>query len=519
MPADGDLLGGRYRILGTLGAGGMATVHRAHDERLRRDVAVKVLLPNHARDPALAERFEREAFALATAGHPGIVAVYDVDPGKPGRREPFFVMELCPGGSLAVLLAGERPIRPDELVPIILSVADGLASLHARGIVHRDVKPSNILLSPSRAKLADFGLARSSAAAEVSDLTAAGTAVGTLPYLAPELLGGAPATSASDVYALGVAAFVGLTGSLPRPAGSMTELVTAAAAPAPLASAVAPDLGTAFDGVLAQALDGDPAKRPDAVTFGAGLTSALGAWTRAGPHRAARAAPEPPVIAEATTSLAVATTPEPADWSAGTAPTGVDVVDGATPVPAARATTGGAGAARPRWGIGPGLVALALLAIAALWAVAIAATVLRPGGGTALSSPSSSAVTAGAPSVAQSTAPPSATATAEPTPSPTPRPTPTPSVVARAGAALDEVFAAIAAARGSGGLKGKEANELDRLAGAVRSALGDGDIEEAQGAAEKLQEKADSLGREIDAGPERRLDQAIANLRSVLGED
>jgi hypothetical protein len=300
----------------------------------------------------------------------------------------------------------------------------------------------------------------------------------------------------------------------------MNELVAAAAAPAPLASAVAPELGTAFDSVLAQALDGDPAKRPDAVTFGAGLTSALGAWTRAGPHRVTQAAPRPPVVAEATTSLALAAGPGPATWSAGTAPAGVDVIDGATPVPPARATTGRAGAARPRGRIGPGKVGLALVVIAALWAVAIAATVLRPGaGGPALSSPSSPAVTAGPPSVAQSSASPPPSATTEPTPSPTQRPTPTPSVAARADAALEKVFAAIAGARGSGGLKGKEANELDHLAGAVRTALADGDVEEARGAAEKLQEKANSLGREIDAGPERRLDQAIADLRAVLGED
>ena len=106
MPAPGDLLADRYRIVAPLGAGGMATVHRAHDERLARDVAGKVLLPNLAADPVTAQRFEREARAMAAVAHPGLVAVFDVDAGDPAvGREPFVVMELCPGGSLADRMA------------------------------------------------------------------------------------------------------------------------------------------------------------------------------------------------------------------------------------------------------------------------------------------------------------------------------------------------------------------------------------------------------------------------------
>ena len=219
MPAPGALLAGRYRIVAPLGSGGMATVHRARDERLDRDVAVKILLPNHAGDPVLAGRFEREARSLAAAAHPGVVAVFDVDPGDPAAGvEPFFVMELCQGGSLADRMAGDRRLAPDDLIPIIISVTDGLAGLHARGVVHRDVKPSNIMLTTDRAKLADFGLARSDDPAEASDLTAPGTAVGTMAYLPPDVLAGGPAGPPSDIYALGVAAFAGLTGSMPRQA-------------------------------------------------------------------------------------------------------------------------------------------------------------------------------------------------------------------------------------------------------------------------------------------------------------
>jgi eukaryotic-like serine/threonine-protein kinase len=515
MPTEGDLLGGRYRIAGELGAGGMATVHRAHDERLGRDVAVKVLLPNHASDPALAERFHREAHALAAAGHPGVVAVYDVDEGEPGRREPYFVMELCPGGSLAGLLAGDQPIRPDDLVPILLSVADGLASLHARGVVHRDVKPSNILLSPSRAKLADFGLARLEAGPDASDLTAAGTAVGTLSYLAPEVLAGAPATSASDIYALGVAAFVGLTGSMPRQARSIAELVGAWDAPAPAASAVAPGLGRAFDRVLAGALDRDPVKRPDAVTFGADLTSALGEWARAGAGRAAIPLVRPPASADATTaSRAVESPPAAGLWPAAAAATDVAVASSNQPQSLAvrdssddRAPNGGRRTGRVT-------VALMVIAIAALWAVTIAATIMRPtaSGGVAASDPPS-------PTPSAASASPSAVIepTQEPTHEPTPEPIPTPSIVQRAQRALDDVSAAIEGARGSGGLKGKEANDLQRQVAAVRSALTDGDVARARTAAAALEKKADALGREIEAAPERRLDDAIDELRSVLG--
>jgi serine/threonine-protein kinase len=493
MPAPGTLLADRYRILGPLGSGGMATVHRAHDERLDRDVAVKILLPNHAGDPVLATRFEREARALAAAAHPGVVAVYDVDPGDPAFGiEPYFVMELCDGGSLGDRIVGGRRLSPDDLIPILNSVADGLAGLHARGVVHRDVKPSNILLTSTRAKLADFGLARSDDPAQSSDLTAPGTAVGTMGYLAPEVLAGNPAAPAADVYALGVAAFAGLTGAMPRRATSIAELVAAGAERPPLVSEVAPELGTAFDGPIAAALDRDPARRPDALSLGAALTTALGRWSRS------RHAIVPPVPSDGdATTAAIPVRPRPTasiDRRPRTTTTGPE-----------RRSTG-----RRSW---PGLLAAAAIAALVIAAFALAAGQLgtRSPGGTSATLPV--AVASTSPSVPPS---PSPSPTASPTPTPHPTPQSTPTVAERALGALGGVEDAIEAARGDGGLKGKEANELERRARDIRESINDGDLDEAEDRARSLQSAVRKLDRDLDESAGRRLENAIDALIEIL---
>ncbi len=491
MPAPGALLAGRYRIIAPLGSGGMATVHQARDERLDRDVAVKILLPNHAGDPVLANRFEREARSLAAAAHPGVVAVYDVDPGDPAAGvEPFFVMELCQGGSLADRMAGDRRLAPDDLIPIIISVTDGLAGLHSRGVVHRDVKPSNIMLTTDRAKLADFGLARSDNLAEASDLTAPGTAVGTMAYLAPDVLAGGVAGPPGDVYALGVAAFAGLTGSMPRQATSVADLVAAGSRPAPLVSLVAPELGVAFDEPIAAALDVDPAKRPDALSFGSSLAAALGRWSRArhvaGPP-ARRGAADP----YATTAAApiVPLPPISPAWAA--------LVTPSSPRPVAGASQ-----------LGRSMVAAAAVAVLILAALIFASGRFALTGAPPGSSPSTST------RPSPSSPPPSASPS--PSPSPSPTPVPTPSVAARALAALDGVDAAIAAAKRSGGLKGKEANELERRASDVRSALDAGDLDAAAKAAENLAESVHDLGDEMDEDAARRLENAVTAVIEIL---
>ena len=488
MPAPGAVLRGRYRILAPLGSGGMATVHRALDERLDREVAVKVLLPNHAGDPVLAARFEREARSLAAAAHPGVVAVFDVDPGDPATgAEPFFVMELCSGGSLADRLGPGAQLAPDEIVPILISVADGLAGLHARGVVHRDVKPSNILLAPARAKLADFGVARSDGG-DTSELTSPGTTVGTMGYLAPEVLAGGLAGPASDVYALGVAAFSALTGAMPRPGRSIGELVAASARAAPLVSAVAPSLGTAFDDPIAAALDGNPDSRPDAQELAARLTTALGRWSRGRPAVGAAATGADEF---ATTAVHRAPVAGPVPVAARRAP---------APVPPTRP-------ASPSSGRSTILVA-ALVSALIIGALAFASGQLggAPRQGVGEESPS----------VRASESPSASPSPSVPSASPAPTPVPTPTVAERALAALDGVDAAIEEARGSDGLKNRDANELARDARSIRSSLEADDLDGALEATNELRDKVEELSDEMDDDAGERLANAVTAVLEIL---
>ncbi|MDQ3871744.1 MAG: serine/threonine protein kinase, partial [Chloroflexota bacterium] len=279
MSAIGQELAGRYRLEALLGAGGMATVYRARDLRLERPVAVKVLSPNLAADETLVRRFEREARFLAAVNHPSIVKVYDVGETE---GEAFFVMELVEGETLADRIRRGGALSPDEAVPILAAVAEGLAILHRGGFVHRDVKPQNILLSrDAPAKLADFGLVRG---AEPSDLTAPGTTVGTLGYLAPELLRGDPATPSTDVYALAAVAYEALTGQLPFPVETLISLVQGHGRPPPLPSSLAPWLGRAFDAPLTAVL-GPNRDRRTLDRFARELEAARAAWEAAGSAR------------------------------------------------------------------------------------------------------------------------------------------------------------------------------------------------------------------------------------------
>ena len=205
------VLGDRYTLVGLLGDGGMAEVYLARDNSLGREVALKVLRERYADDEEFVERFRREAVSAATPNHPGIVQVYDR-----GRTEDgafYMAMEYVPGGTLKERVKAEGGLAPREAAEIASQVADALAVAHEHGIVHRDVKPQNVLLAASGvAKVSDFGIAR---AASSKTMTQTKAVLGTLAYMSPEQVRGERAGPASDLYSLGVVLFEMLTGELP----------------------------------------------------------------------------------------------------------------------------------------------------------------------------------------------------------------------------------------------------------------------------------------------------------------
>jgi serine/threonine-protein kinase len=197
-----ERIGGRYEVSERLGHGGMATVYLAEDRELGRSVAVKILADNLAGDDDLRKRFKREARLAAKLDHPNVVQVYDV--GEEGDR-PFIVMELIDGGTLADKLDRPRGLPARDRVPVLQQMCEGLGHAHERGLVHRDIKPQNLLIRKADGclKIVDFGIAR---AVEETRLTQTGRVVGTDRYMAPEQLSDGKITPATDVYACGVVA-------------------------------------------------------------------------------------------------------------------------------------------------------------------------------------------------------------------------------------------------------------------------------------------------------------------------
>ncbi len=205
---------GRYAMLQLLGHGGMGAVYRAYDPSLDRPVAIKVIL--QASKEYLA-RFQREARAVAKLSHPHIVQVYDS--GEDEHGNPYFVMELIDGQSLSALVQERGPLPSGQVIELLAQAAQGLAAAHAAGIIHRDIKPANLILDGKQGlKIVDFGIARLTQTTE--ELTAAQATLGTLSYMAPEVLNGQPADARADIYALGLSAFHMLTGRPPFTAPS-----------------------------------------------------------------------------------------------------------------------------------------------------------------------------------------------------------------------------------------------------------------------------------------------------------
>jgi eukaryotic-like serine/threonine-protein kinase len=214
-------IAGRYRVEGRLGVGGMSTVQLALDERLERYVAIKLLAEHLADDPTFVSRFRREALAAARLVHPNIVQVFDFGFDE-GHHQHFIVMEHVPGRSCAELLRDSGHLDVDQAVEIVCQACRGLDYAHRNGVVHRDVKPGNLLVSDTDVvKLADFGIAR---ATDQSSITQVGSVLGTAAYLSPEQARGEEAGPRADIYSLGVVAYQLMSGRLPYEANSLSEL-------------------------------------------------------------------------------------------------------------------------------------------------------------------------------------------------------------------------------------------------------------------------------------------------------
>jgi serine/threonine-protein kinase len=405
-PPPEHLLGGRYRLGPLIGRGGMATIHRATDVRLERDVAVKLLRPEVAADPDLAQRFRREALAATVLRHPNIVACLDT--GTDGDQA-YLVMDLVEGEDLSARLKRGGRLAPWQVARIGLDVARGLGVAHIRGIVHRDVKPGNILLATDgRAMVTDFGIARLAMDAEAA---LPGTTLGSVHYFSPEQARGTTTTPASDVYGLGLVLFEALTGTRAW-TGDTTDAIALArlGKAAPSVRALRPEVPVALETVVQRALALEPGDRyPNGATMAAALEPIVLAADPASPTSVVAT----PIVPEADAAPPAAPPLEPAGVAARRDPR-------------ARRPLRPAGSARSA---GPRRSPSVLAALGALGVLAALILVAaRPGAGDGQGRPEPSV-----PALAETTREPVATVT--PTPDPTPTATPTPDPTAEPTAA------------------------------------------------------------------------------------
>ena len=263
-PLVGRLLDGRYQVEALVALGGMATVYRAIDTRLDRWVALKVMHADLARDEDFVDRFIGEAKSVARLSHPNVVSVYDQ--GRDGPY-PYLAMEYLPGRTLRDLLGERGWFPPREALAIMVPLLSGLAAAHTAGIVHRDVKPENVLIAPDgHLKVVDFGLAR---ALSVGSQTRTGVLIGTVAYLAPEQVTGTSADARTDIYAAGIVLFELLTGTKPHTGDSPLAVAykhvnETVPAPSRFVHTIPPEV----DGLVGQATSRDPCGRPaDAAEF------------------------------------------------------------------------------------------------------------------------------------------------------------------------------------------------------------------------------------------------------------
>ena len=259
MLPEGTLVAG-YEIDGVLGEGGMGVVYRATQVSLKRTVALRVLVPGLAEDPSFVERFRRECLIQAGLDHPHIVTVYEAGESEEGL---FLAMRFVKGSTLKDLIV-ERTLDPRRLVRMLTPVADALDAAHEAGLIHRDVKPQNILVDKrDHAYLADFGLTK---AQQDPGLTQQGQFVGTLDYMSPEQIEAKPPVPQTDVYAFAAVLYEGITGSVPYPKASDVAVMFAHMIdPPPSVTDRRPDLPAALDDAIAKGMAKDPDDRHSTV--------------------------------------------------------------------------------------------------------------------------------------------------------------------------------------------------------------------------------------------------------------
>jgi serine/threonine protein kinase len=251
----GSVIAG-YRIDSRIGRGGMGVVYRAHHLSLARRAALKVIAPDLADSSGFRERFSREARVAAALTHPNIVTVYDA-----GEVDGtlYLAMQYIEGSDLARMLATEGRLKPYRAIDVCRQIGDALDAAHAQGLIHRDVKPANVLIEGRNAYLTDFGLTKRLGGTQV---TMAGDVVGTIHYVAPEQIEGREVTARSDIYALGCVLYHCLTGRMPYERDTDVAVIYAhLSEPPPRPSRVRPDLPDGFDDVIARALDKNPERR------------------------------------------------------------------------------------------------------------------------------------------------------------------------------------------------------------------------------------------------------------------
>ena len=334
MAEIGNVLGGRYRLVELLGQGGMATIYRARDNELERDVAVKLLRPEYERDPDFGTRFRQEARAAGSLNHPNIVSVYDYGNDPAGA---YIVMELIDGEDLASVIRRTGAVPPRQAARLAADVASALAAAHGRGIIHRDVKPANVLVSrDGRVKVTDFGIARAVADAQ---LTMPGLTMGSVHYFSPEQARGEPTTAASDVYSLGIVLYELLTGRRPWGGDSAAAIAMARlSGAAPLPSAVRAGIPPALDAIVRRAMSRDPAQRYQSASE---MREALDAYLA---DRAPAAAASPVGVGAAAAAAGAA------GAAGGFAAGGLAASRGMDPVDPISPATVASGVARPNAG-------------------------------------------------------------------------------------------------------------------------------------------------------------------------